>query len=162
MKKIILLLLVIAGIFEGCKKYEEGPWISLRSAKKRLIGSYSVIQYTVNGIDSLELYNDSMYNRFDIIFDKNTNDFGYGIDGYRSDGKHSSLVGHWEFNDNKTNLIVSSSTCYSGFEPYHYSSGTGPFINNATPEWEIIRLTSKEVKMKTNFNSKEYLINLKR
>jgi hypothetical protein len=56
MKKVILVIFVIAGISEGYKKYDEGPMFSLRSAKNRFYGNHTLTKYTVNGIDSLNSY----------------------------------------------------------------------------------------------------------
>jgi hypothetical protein len=41
MKKSILFLIIIASITAGCKKYPDGPLISLRSAKGRLFGGHT-------------------------------------------------------------------------------------------------------------------------
>ena len=60
MKKLILIFIVLAAITEGCKKYEDGPLISFRSVRNRLYGDYTLTKYTVNGVDSLSLYNDSL------------------------------------------------------------------------------------------------------
>ena len=42
------------------------------------------------------------------------------------------------------------------------SIGTGPFGINKTPEWEILRLTNTDIKMKTNYNGKEYEVFLEK
>jgi len=161
MKKIILAMLVIAALSEGCKKYEEGPLVSLRSAEKRLFGTYALTQYSVNGEDSLILFNDSLYNILIFFHDEYSNTDGYKIEGKRNDNKTISLGAHWEFNDNKTKIKVIYSECKAWYGNTACESGTGPFFNHATPEWYIIRLTHKEVKMKTNYNGKEYKIELK-
>lgn len=44
----ILSLLAIV-VFLACNKYEEGPFISLRSAEKRIAGDYQVDKYLING-----------------------------------------------------------------------------------------------------------------
>jgi len=53
--KISLLLFVFAGAvlagFEGCKKYPEGPAMSLRTKTHRVAGSWKVENYKVNGDD---------------------------------------------------------------------------------------------------------------
>lgn len=151
MKKLILFLIIIAGITEGCKKYEEGPWLSLRSAKNRLYGDYTLVQYTVNDEDSLSLYNDSLCDTLKFIFDTNLDlDVCY-IYGNRNDGKISSLVWYWNLKDKNTSLVISYSNC---------SSGTGPFSDKVKPEWKILRLTTRQIKMKTIYNNKEYTIML--
>jgi len=40
------------------------------------------------------------------------------------------------------------------------SIGTGPFGIGKEPEWEILRLTNKELYMKTTYNGKEYYVEL--
>lgn len=151
MKKIILLFLILTAITEGCKKYDEGPLLSLRSAKKRVYGSYTLTQYTVNGVDSLSLFNDSLCNKLNFYFDTDWDLDVCNIYGKRKDGKISSLGWTWELVNKNKILKVNNTVC---------SSGTGPFISQAHPEWEILRLTNSELKMKTTYNSKEYLVDL--
>ena len=74
MKKLLIILIVITAITEGCKKYEEGPCFSLRSAKKRLYGTYTLTQYTVNGVDSLSLFNDSLLSTIKIYHEDQNNE----------------------------------------------------------------------------------------
>ena len=151
-KITILILLVIAGIIEGCKKYEDGPLVSFRSAENRIFGKHTLIKYTVDGIDSLSLYNDSLGLSFNFNYDEVSKENICSIDGKRKDGKYGSLSWNWKLANN--NKILQ--------QIYSIGSiGTGPFgklKNNI--EWEILRLTNKELKMKTNYNNKEYLIEL--
>jgi len=153
MKKIIFLLIVLAAITEGCKKYPDGPWISLRSAKNRLYGNYTLINYTVDGEDQLNQYYDSLCKNFNIYYEGVSSYLDVcDIIGFRKDGKYSAVVWTWQLiNKNKTFKVTSSGG----------DIGTGPIGDNKNPSWEILRLTNKEVKMKTNFNNKEYIIDLK-
>ncbi len=162
MKRGILYLIIFAGFLASCKKYEDGPFISLRSPENRIIGRYKLYTYTVNGVDSINLFNDSLYNEFN-FFDGKI--YGYDavngctIDGLRNDSNIFHLSWVWKLdNDNKI-LKVTKASVYAGNTYWH--SGTGPFVNNAECEWEILRLTNNEIKMKTNFKGKEYLIKLK-
>ena len=154
MKKLILILIVLAAITEGCKKYEDGPLFSLRSAKNRLYGNYDLTTYTVNGVDSLSLYKDSL-GGYILFFYNDINDVNNClIDGVRKDGLSTSLVWRWQLiNKNKT-LTISSS------HGPDITNGTGPFGDHKLPEWEILRLTNTEVNLKTNYNNKEYYIEL--
>lgn len=57
MKRYITLLSVLSilFIFQSCKKYEEGPFFSFKSAEKRIVGNYHVDKYMINGTEiSLE------------------------------------------------------------------------------------------------------------
>jgi hypothetical protein len=47
----ILMLIASATIFSGCKKYEEGPGLSFRSKKARLVNTWEIEQYIENGVD---------------------------------------------------------------------------------------------------------------
>jgi len=156
MKKLILLLLVITAIFTGCKKYPDGPLISLRSAKSRLYGIYTLTQYTVNGVDSLNHYYDSLSLNFHFYYE---DVYGYDdcdMSGQRRDGNISTLVWSWELTDhNKILKITSSGTNFKGWS-------SGPFRNNVLPEWKILRLTNKETEMETTYNGKEYFIKLEK
>jgi len=152
MKKLFFILLLIASLAGACKKYDEGPWLSLRSAENRLYGAYTLTQYTVNGTDSLSLYNDSLGLIFWFMYDDVNSIKLCIIDRSRKDGGWATLNWKWRFK-NKNKVIDIESAGGS-------TNGTGPFGINKLPEWEILRLTNKEIKMKTNYNYKEYLIKL--
>ena len=154
MKKLILILIVLAAITEGCKKYPDGPLISFRSAEKRLYGLYDLTIYTVNGVDSLNLYNDSLGGYIDFFYNDVDDVNVCQISRDRKDGIYTSLYWKWQLiNKNKTLTIIYS----KGSDSF---IGTGPFGEDKLPQWEILRLTDTEVNMKTNFNSKGYYIEL--
>ncbi len=53
MKKISLLFvfaIVISIAFSSCKKYDEGPSLSLRSKASRLAGEWKITKFTENGV----------------------------------------------------------------------------------------------------------------
>lgn len=52
MRYSILLVTFSLFIFTACKKYEDGPFISLRSKMSRVENTWRVESYTVNGVDS--------------------------------------------------------------------------------------------------------------
>jgi hypothetical protein len=157
MKKIILILIVLTAVLEGCKKYEEGPWLSFRSAEKRIYGIYRLTQYDVNNIDSLVLFNDSLCDTLQFYHSEDSNTNVLKIDGRQNDGGKIYFDGTWKLSNNDKIFILYSFAAYSHGIVH---SATGPFSYFTTTEWEILRLTNKEVKMKTIFNSKEYLIKL--
>lgn len=151
MKNLFLLVILFASLAEGCKKYEEGPLLSLRSAENRLHGDYTLTTYTVNGVDSLSLYNDSLYNILRFYFDDFMDLNICCINGNRKDGELSFLKWYWGLKDNNTKLLVTYSECLSG---------TVPFKHKVTPEWEIIKLKKGDIRMRTILNGKEYYIEL--
>ena len=58
MKKTISILILFIVIIEGCR-YKEGPLFSILPVKSRLFGSWKVTEFSSDGIDSLQFYNDS-------------------------------------------------------------------------------------------------------
>jgi hypothetical protein len=152
MKKIIFLLIIISAINEGCKKYEEGPWLSLRSAKNRFYGYHTLVKYTVDDIDSLDSYYDSLGLSFRFVHDDDNDANICIMDGARKDGFSGDLFWGWELSNDKKTFIIKGAT--GG------SLGTGPFGINKTPEWDIVKLKRSDIIMKTFYNDKEYLIEL--
>ncbi len=63
MKNLLKLSIIIAlGIMcfiTGCKKYDDGPAISLRSTKARIIGCWEIYSYTDDGVEYFNEYSDS-------------------------------------------------------------------------------------------------------
>ena len=108
MKKVLLILIVIAGFIEGCR-YKEGPLISFRSALNRIYGNHILTKYTVDGIDSLKLYHDSLGLCFDFFYSIDAELNACDIEGTRNDGKISTLGWRWDLINNGKNLLVTFS-----------------------------------------------------
>jgi hypothetical protein len=104
MKKLFLAfitLAVFAFVFVSCKKYEEGPTISLASKKSRVANTWTIEKMIVNGNDvtstsqtyiagfSVELTKDYTYTRT--------------ADGYTE-------TGTWDFDSEKENIITTPSS----------------------------------------------------
>lgn len=154
MKKIILILIAITAITEGCKKYEEGSCFSLRSAKSKFKGIFTLKQYTINGIDSLDSYYDSLGLTFEFWHFEDNNADVCIMNGYRKDGAMADLYWGWELiNHNKIFKVLGTDGA---------SNGIGVFKRNITPEWRIIKLKKDDIIMQTNFNGNEYYVELKR
>ena len=64
MKKYLMkfaVLIMLALVIISCKKYEEGPLISLRSVEKRVEGDYKLKKCSINGkITTQTLANDTL------------------------------------------------------------------------------------------------------
>lgn len=145
MKKIILFLIVIVAVASSCKKSE------YEQTLKKIYGEYTLKTYTVNGVDSLSLFRDSLGTNFDFYRD-DVNSFNVlKIDGPTTSAKYGDLTCRWKLVNNKTLSIYISGGAF----------GTGPFGRDKTPEWEILILfNNNKIWMKTNYNGKEYLIEL--
>ena len=156
MKKTLLLCLILAAVVCGCKKYEDGPLISFRSAYSRMDGAHTLTKYTVDGVDSLSHFKDSLGTGFNFEHIENHKDMDINIwvcDIGSMAGKHS-LGWVWTLTYKHTALKINSSSSES--------VGTGPFGNNKTPTWSILELKMDVIKMKTDYCGKTYEIELDR
>lgn len=140
MKKINLLLLLtlplVMGIsFSGCKKYEEGPTLSLRTRTHRVVGSWvveQVFEIPINGTktDRTADYK-TAYANFVWKFEKDEDYLvtynPYSIGTYNEPGR-------WEFGGDDINILLFP------------DNGNGSFIGSL---WRILRLKEKELWMKT-------------
>lgn len=85
-KKIIPILLLIGASLAGCKKYEEGPSLSLRSRTARVANTWKVESYTINGTDNTSLLVNINYLE---TYDKDGN--------YSYSSSAGTGTGRWEF-----------------------------------------------------------------
>ncbi len=131
--KTILLLLILIG-FVSCHKYPEDPFISLRTPFKRITKHRWILNnYTVNGVDSMSLFNEPNLVYFHLVGKSyNFNDeFGGGT---------------W-FIDKK-NLTICYTSAWGNLN-YH-------LFGNGYTTWEIIELYEKTLTITTNTNGKTY------
>ena len=154
MKNAVIYLFLALFAISGCKKYDEGPAISLRSKEARLCREWKVDKIQLNGDDV-------------------TGNDDYGITEYKKDGsvtvsyddpEFGPIVynAQWRFADNKDFLEVSEPE-YNGKASF---AKLPPFIKHTLEsEWtsyEILRLTSKELFLKYEIvGTNEYRIEYK-
>lgn len=80
-------------VFTSCKKYQEGPALSLRSKSARVANTWQVESYSINGVDYTSALKNLNY-----------------TETYTKDGAYSysssveSGAGKWEFNSDKTQI----------------------------------------------------------
>lgn len=132
-KKIIGLFLIIGfltGILSSCKKYEDGPTLSLRSKTKRLSRDWQIQEYYRNGnVETAQL----------IITNY--------VESYNKNGAHSrsyndkngdvvSETGQWKFDNNKAQISV------TGIGSIEWTDQTSTVSSSS---YIILRLTSKEL-----------------
>jgi hypothetical protein len=110
-------------------------------------------------VDSLSQYNDSLSLNYQFLYhyDKTVKRNICFIGPKRLNGLGSELYWSWNLINNKKTFKVYTSYLYN-FD--HSSSGIGPIGTDKLPEWEIIKLKYDDIKMKTNYNGKEYCIEL--
>lgn len=155
MKKncIILYGIILLTLLNSCSKYEDGPCISFRTPEKRIYGTYKLITYEVNGIDSLNYLYDSLGLIFKFFYD----DINYKNiclnDDFRKDGLGSCLIWTWDLVNKAKILKINSSSCCTKVGPFGYA---------ILPEWDILKLKSNKVHLKTFINNKEYYVEFKK
>ena len=124
MKKISLLFVITSIVLIACKKYPDGPAISLRSKTERLSNSWQMAQVLEGGVDKTSDYQFA-FNGYNLIIE---NDGNYSYN-YKALGVVPiSETGKWAFNSDKTKVI---------FDP---SSN-----NNGNNELKILRLMEEDL-----------------
>ncbi|MBW8050894.1 MAG: hypothetical protein FVQ77_11275 [Cytophagales bacterium] len=86
----------------GCKKYDEGPAISLRSKTKRVVNLWKLDKYYWNGTEATSSLLISGYT------EEYTKSGSYTRSYVDKDGDFFSETGNWEFDDKKDNLVIKS------------------------------------------------------
>ena len=133
----ILVLISILFVGSACKKYDEGPLISLRSKEKRLCQKWKLYEAYWNGeqteINSTEVE-------------------------YKTNGKyHSKYITttdtieenyDWQWDDNKSNIKVFGTEYTYYFSYYDSTSGQNVYdsvLYNYSAIFKIQKLTQKEL-----------------
>jgi hypothetical protein len=130
--KLSAVALIAAASIVACKKYEEGPSMSLRSKKGRVAGTWTVEKATSNGTDMT-----SFYSGFEMTFEK---------DGtYSSKFGSNTTTGTWEFIDSKEAIKMT------------YTSGN----QSVSDTTHLTRLTNKEMWSKETDGSDVFEMHLK-
>jgi hypothetical protein len=75
MKKpyLLMLIIIIAFAETSCNKYEEGPLISFRSKKNRLLGVWKVVEFKKDNEDLTQFYQDTCGCNFEFAYDTSPN-----------------------------------------------------------------------------------------
>jgi hypothetical protein len=99
MKKISIILFAVVSMalvtFSSCGKYEEGPGISLRSKKSRVVNTWVIEKYLENGVD-LTSQVLPFLGSYSVEYKKDET-FEVLTDGMRE-------IGKWSFDSKKENL----------------------------------------------------------
>ena len=153
MKIIFKILFLFALLFIiSCKKYPDGPLLSLHSKEHRIAGSnnkkWDVSYFSINGYDSTSyLKNQSGYGKYQFEREKDgravfvclSTDLVYGIGGY------------WKFSNHKNNIQVNAHS----LNAMHFN--LGPYAAD-DQSWVIQRLTETDLWLKCTYNNKEYFV----
>jgi hypothetical protein len=144
--RITLIFILPSLLFTVCKKYEEGPLVSLRGKAKRIEGLYMVERLLIDGVDCTSLYNNINYSRRVGKIYIYKNDKGeLEIRGYTHHPVSKYVFGDF-MPDEKLKIIeVGGDKIYA------------PFLGS---RWKITRLTKKELWYTSEVNSKQFEVHL--
>ena len=138
MKRILLILLILAGIIAGCKKFEDGPCFSLRSVKNRITGTWKVDKFYIDGADSTDEFNSKL--GCEIEFSRDA----YQTTNYirtiylKNCNNGKTLKGLWSFFNKENELHIYFT------ETLDFTNAIGPLGSDKDAFWTILRLTNKE------------------
>lgn len=97
----VLLVFLLSGLVVSCNKYEDGPSLSLRSAKNRITNSWHRSEATENGTTIMKTNK---------IVDVDFNEDGtyYRIEKTQTGSTQvsTSYFGSWELNNDKTEVFI--------------------------------------------------------
>ncbi len=130
LKQLIPLALFAALIVAACKKYEEGPAISLRSKKKRVEGVWKIDKKFDAQEEQLQLTSDDLKVRWEFE-DTIYREIYSGT---------TQISGTWEFTESKERILV------------NYEDTTGKY----TLDYRILRLTNSDLWLKFEDSTKIY------
>jgi len=152
--KLYLLTLFALSLLliNSCKKYEDGPLLSLHTKKHRIMGTWDVEYFSINNFDSTSyLKGQPFYGMYS--FGKGDLWGNPGPAGYQSETSY--LSGNWRFEEKKEAIHIT-------FNSYLSSDNrrVGPYRADDVI-WDIRRLTEKELWLATSFNGKDYLVKFK-
>lgn len=132
MKKSTLLkafgLLTLLFVFAACSKYEEGSKFTVLTKKMRMVNTWTLTSFTVNG-NSQTLAGTTTW---DLKKD------GTAVVSQSSGGFSFTDNGTWDFNSDKTKLVVTDS-------------------NGDIEEYTIVQLKNKDLKLRQIEDNDEYV-----
>jgi hypothetical protein len=152
-KYLYFYILSIIIITNSCR-YKEGPEVSCRSAQNRLEGLYNIKKILINGYDYTQKYKDTCNCQIIFIIDSYV-----GLDHCKTKLNIGfSEGGVYEFSNNSKNIQTQFHDYFSHNSDSIY--GYGPLNYGITTNWDIIRLTNKEVTLETTYQNKKYRLEL--
>ena len=161
MKQLIICLIIVITIISGCR-YKENPLFTSGSVKTRLQGTWQVVGFTSDGVDSLQYYNDSCGAKMKINFYDNHGSeleppqicFIYG---------KKEFYGSFYFSDNKKimNVLIDGGSLSWNLGPIGNAQSNWE-IGNVQSNWKILKLIKGDFKISTDYNGRNYIISFKK
>jgi hypothetical protein len=154
MKQLYSFSLLAVLFFSSCGRYPEGPGFSLRTPLQRILGSWQVESYRINGEENVTEF----ANYIDGFL------IGFGSDEFSSDEFEGSLKGGidssnffycqmaWKFLNNETELQ------FDAQQLNNFVGLDGPFNDPDPILYTILRLTHDELWLEIDYKGKNYEI----
>jgi hypothetical protein len=139
MKKLILIIGLISVLFNSCKKYEDGPLISLRSPLNRLLGEWEVYYFEIDGLDNTLNYQNDCKCNFRFHSEKHDAIYFSFLnckDNYTVGGR---------FNLNNESLTIESGNAYNANNLTDSLNFIGPIKTWNTVVYDVKRLKNKDL-----------------
>ena len=145
---ILLITSVIMMGFSGCKKYEEDDyWFTLRSVKNRLKGKQHLVEYTIDGKDSLQFFNNKYGDCYFEFSQESYTANTQKLTVYKAIDNQKIGIGNWSIKDNNQNKATHIGFLTKYQDKVFYSS----------PYFEIKKLTKDEFHMEVDVEDINYL-----
>lgn len=97
--RITIITLICFTVFVfSCNKYEDGPFISLKSAEKRIAGDYQVEKYIING--ELIILSDQQISQYRVVYNVD----GTGKTYITTNGNEQISNFEWETDKKNENI----------------------------------------------------------
>jgi hypothetical protein len=149
----LFLSVIFLGVLvtSSCKKYPDGPLLSLWTKEHRIVGTWDVEYFSINGHDSTEYLKSKPFYGMYSFDNRNNSNYCY----YNSSNENYHLYGWWQLENDKKNITIDFNI------DSVYTEQMGPYRAKSS-SWEIRRLAEKEMWLKTNYSDgKEYYIKFK-
>lgn len=136
-----IITIVFLIILTACKKYPEGPTLSLRTKSARLSNSWKIQSYKFNSMDSTTFVKNYLFNNYLLTINKQGS---YSMQYNAVLGFLSfpfNEAGKWVFSNNKKDVIFTK------------ESGNTSAVVGSNVTWEILRLNESELWAKYTLNN---------
>lgn len=141
-------------LFSGCKKFEEGPLLSIRSPERRLEGEWFLRKCIMEGNDSTESY----YLKYGTNFYFNFQLHNCYPDSFIQYGGFGVMKGNAEFDLKNTKLLLG----YDKFNLNAESLYVFPLNANDYVTFEIKKLSNNKLNIESEINNCNYRFELAR
>ncbi len=157
MKNLVIVSVLIFGLFFiSCKKYEDGPYVSLRSFKKKIVGTWEATQ---------QFEDDKEYlNKWTLTFDqledsKNPEGSINTYTMFLADGSNDEVKykGIWEVSSDKKQIIMNFSSI-----SYNVGNGWQTSNDHSKLTFDINRITKDELWVDSDVAPHKYSFRFKK